>query len=289
MGLDIATLLPAARALLAHASALTDVDLVSELARASMRVFERTEVLQPALTAVTLGAAAALVARRVVPDVVVGHSLGEIAAWSAAGALDAPAAVALAAARGRLMAREAAMTPGGLRALRMNACDTREALLRHGLADDVVIAAHNAEDETVVAGAVGALDRLEALVPCVRVQATGAWHSPAMRGAVEPFSQAIAAAPRRPMRAGVTFVSNGDGAVVDDDAAMPELLAGQLVQPVHYLACLRTLAALGVTDVVIPGPARVLRALCRKTLVDIHVHPVETNADLDAAARTLSS
>src|SRR5207244_3526626 len=99
MGLDIAERVPAASALLDTASEVTGVDAREVLALAGPEL-RRTSVIQPLLVAVGLGAHAALAEAGIAPAIVAGHSLGELTAWAAAGALGAREAIALAAARG---------------------------------------------------------------------------------------------------------------------------------------------------------------------------------------------
>ena len=282
MGLALASSSSTAAALLEVASAAAGADLTRALARGT---WSRTELLQPALTAICLGAAAALRERGVIPAFVLGHSLGELAAWSCSGGASAADVVVVAATRGRLMAREAARVPGGLRALRRNESEARALLARHQLEQRVVIAAVNADDEVVVSGA---LVDLQQLGEGVVVAAAGAWHSPAMGGAVDELRAALAALPVHHV-ANVGFVSAATAALVDDATDVAALLSAQLVGPVRFAAALRLLRALGTTDVVIPGPARVLRGLCRRVLGELTVHAVETPADVDAAAERILS
>ncbi|HSQ60232.1 MAG TPA: acyltransferase domain-containing protein, partial [Acidobacteriota bacterium] len=112
-----------------------------------------TEHLEPLHTALCLGILEELARRGARPDIVAGHSLGEIPACAAAGACAPEDAVALAAERGRLMAREAKRRPGGMLTLRSVPRETVDAALAfasdHGA---IAVAAHNAPDQWVVSG-----------------------------------------------------------------------------------------------------------------------------------------
>ncbi len=227
--------------------------------------FARTEVLQPALVTACLIAATALADAGVEAAAVCGHSLGELAAWAAGGFVSATDAIAVAAVRGRLMAREAARFPGGMAVV---TGDVAAALACGSL----VVAARNAPEETVLAGDAAAIAAVVAAGRGKKLDVAGAWHSAAMAGAVAELEAALAAVPQRGSRS--LFVSNRDGRVAEP-AAIPTLLAGQLVRPIEWTAAARTLAALGVTRYVVAGPGRVVRALLRANLGDVDIQLVD--------------
>lgn len=250
---------PELRERVALASAATGVDL-EPLLRRGGRDLARTEVLQPALVAVCLGIVRTLEVR---PDIVAGHSLGELTAWAASGAISDADAIAAAAVRGQLMAAAAARHPGSMLALR----DADQATCDRALAlGGVWLAAHNAPDEYVVSGSREALARVERELPSARLAVAGAWHSPAMAGAVPALSRALHAIARSP---GIPLVANRDGTIADPDA-IPELLAQQLVHPIAWVAAQRTLASVANRWIII-GPGAVVRALARRTVPDVEV------------------
>jgi len=259
------------RALCELAAREADVPLARLLERPAL--LDRTEVLQPVLTAICLAASEALRAGGVVPAVVLGHSLGELAAWSAAGCVTAQEAVRLAAARGRLMAREAAARPGGMVALATADATVIAEALDVGRnagrsagpnvgwnAGAMVVAAYNAPDETVLTGDEVAVRAVLAFAPALatRVPTAGAWHSPAMAGAVEDWRYVLRSAERSGARCG--YVSNAHGEVVKGGDEILELLAEQLVRPVWWTRALASVSARGGA-VVTMGPGAVLRSL----------------------------
>src|SRR6185437_16331367 len=85
----------------------------------------QTDLQQPALVATSLAINAALRARGIVPDFVVGHSVGEFSALGAAGSIGIAEAIALVRERGLAMAAAAKDRPGSMAAIL-------------GLADEVV-------------------------------------------------------------------------------------------------------------------------------------------------------
>ncbi|MEP7125727.1 MAG: ACP S-malonyltransferase [Byssovorax sp.] len=268
---------PRGRALLDRAAAAAQVPCSTLLERGG-RALDRTEILQPVLTAVALHAARALFEAGLAPCAVAGHSLGELAAWSAAGAIARDDAVDLAAVRGRLMAREADRSPGGLLAL----LDGSPAAIERALAagsphGHLSIAAWNAPDEILLTGAPAALAAAARVVPSRAIPVAGAWHSPVMAGAVEELRDALRRAPRAALAH--PLVANRDGRVAAE-GSIPDLLAEQLTHPICWTRTLETLSALGITDFVTVGPGTVLRGLVRKCLgANTRVHGTEDAAE----------
>jgi [acyl-carrier-protein] S-malonyltransferase len=246
MGLALAAIDARARRLLDLASSATGVDVPQAIERGG-RALTRTDVLQPALVAVSLGAAHAL-ARRAAVDVVLGHSLGELAAACFALDVDDETAIALAADRGRRMAEAAAARPGGMIAVPARPADL----------GSLVLAAHNADDEWILSGDEAALGRGS------RLRVSGAWHSPAMAGVVAPFlAHASAALAGRSARA--RLLSAVDARVAEP-ADVSQKLASGLVSPVRWVETLRALPGLGVTHLAMAPPGRLSRSLVRRTL-----------------------
>jgi malonyl CoA-acyl carrier protein transacylase len=199
-------------------------------------------------------------------DVMAGHSLGEITALVAAEAMSAEDGLRLVAARGRLM-QEAAETTGdgGMTAVRARD-DNRDTIAEVADEAGVAIANDNAPDQLVLSGAVGALDIAEALlkergVRAKRLPVAGAFHSPLMEPAVEPFRAAVEATEISEPR--VLVYSCVTAEPFDD---IRERLVQAITNPVRWLAVLRALDARGVTDFVETGPGRVLTNLVKKSL-----------------------
>ena len=200
------------------------------------------------------------------PDVMAGHSLGEITALVAAGALTDEDGLRLVAARGRLMQEAAEETgDGGMTAVRARE-GNREAIAEVAEATNVAIANDNAPDQLVLSGAVSALDDAEAQlkergVRGKRLPVAGAFHSPLMEPAVQPFRALVdeteIGEPRVPVYSCVTAEPFDD---------IPALLVRAITEPVRWLDVMRALDARGVTDFVEAGPGQVLTNLVKKSL-----------------------
>lgn len=249
-----------------------------ELARSEVSddLFERadegTSFAQPAIFCAAL-AGYEVLKDRYEPSHMAGHSLGEIAALAAAGALGSEDGLRLVAARGRLMQDAAAERgDGGMLAVRARDRVPVDAVAAEtGLA----LANDNAPDQLVLSGATRALDDAERLlgerkVRAKRLPVAGAFHSSLMEPAVEPFRALVEA----------TEVNDPAVPVMSCVSAAPfENVRAQLVEaitsPVRWSDVLRALHARGVTQFVETGPGRVLTGLARKTL-----DGVETDAPL---------
>jgi [acyl-carrier-protein] S-malonyltransferase len=229
------------------------------------RAADGTRWAQPAIFCAAL---AGWESRResVEPDVMAGHSLGEITALVAAGAIAAEDGLRLVAARGRLMQESADETgDGGMTAVRARE-GNRGAIAEVAAATNVAIANDNAPDQLVLSGALSALDDAEAQlkergVRAKRLPVAGAFHSPLMEPAVEPFRALVneteIGEPRVPVYSCVT---------AEPFDNIPALLVRAITEPVRWLDVMRALDARGVTDFVETGPGHVLTNLVRKSL-----------------------
>jgi malonyl CoA-acyl carrier protein transacylase len=197
------------------------------------------------------------------PDFLAGHSLGELTALAAAGALSDTDALRLVAARGRLMqeAQEAG-GDGGMLAVGASIGDVGELAARH----DLAVANDNSPEQVVLSGPEAGLEAAvaelqERGVRAKRLRVRGAFHSPAMESALPRFRSVLdeveVREPQVPVFSCVT-------AEPFDDPR--ERLAQALTSPVRWLDVLRALRARGVERFVETGPGRVLTGLVRHSL-----------------------
>jgi malonyl CoA-acyl carrier protein transacylase len=202
------------------------------------------------------------------PVALAGHSLGELSALVAAGALDQVSGLRLAVRRGELMASAASGPEEGMLAvLGAREEEVSQLAWEHGL----VVANENAPGQVVLAGQ---LSRLRAASGQARRQGArailldvaGAFHSPAMSGAVEPFRAAL---DRVEFRApAIPVISGSTGRPFADVRAE---LAAAIVQPVRWRATMLALAGLGADTFVDFGPGEVLARLVRRNLPEARV------------------
>jgi [acyl-carrier-protein] S-malonyltransferase len=250
---------------------------------------KRTADAQPAILATSLVAWRALTDAGVCPDVVAGHSLGEVTAAVASGALEVGDGAALVAARGRAMGEACAATPGGMAALVKLAPDAVEVLVAED--PDLVVANDNAPGQVVVAGTPAAIERIrgrarDAGGRALPLDVEGAFHSPAMSSAVAAVAATLADLELRDPA--VPLVT---GTVVEplrSGAAIGRALVDGILAPVRWREVQQRLVDLGVEQVVEVGPGGVLAGLARRAAPELRVHTVTTPADVAAVADELA-
>jgi polyene macrolide polyketide synthase len=193
----------------------------------------------------------------VVPDVLVGHSLGEITAGYAAGVLTLPDACTLVGARGRLLAD---LPPGAMAAVRARAADVSRLL-----DDGVTIAAYNSPLDTVVSGEPGAVADLVARLRAAGGRATmlpvnHALHTPATEPVLARFREVVAGVDLRP--ATIPVISTLTGGPVSAELTDPEHWCAQIRRPVLFADAI---AALG------PPPSRTFLELAPRPVLTPYI------------------
>ncbi|GAA4524718.1 SDR family NAD(P)-dependent oxidoreductase [Amycolatopsis samaneae] len=225
-----------------------------------------TRVAQPALGLVESAVCRLLAELGVRPDLLAGHSYGELAALSVAGAFDTATLVALSRARARSIAEVAGADPGTMAAVKAS----REELAFDLIGPDVVLANHNAPGQTVLSGPVPAVERAvrrlrERGVAAKRIPVACAFHSPVVAGAGAVFAVDLAAAeitePGLPVWSNRTARPYGTGAVRAE-------LAAQIGAPVRFADLIEDMYAAGARTFVEAGPGRVLSRLTGEILGD---------------------
>ncbi len=244
-------------------------DLLEKVARAVgedpfARVDDGTQFAQPAIFCASIAGWEEL--GRPDGDFMAGHSLGELAALLAAGALAEDDAVQLVVLRGALMGKA---EEGGMVALiGRGAAEEAPALAEaHGLA----VANDNSPQQVVLSGYKERLPTASAAATelglrAIELDVTGAFHSPLMAPAVPEFEAALAATAFREPR--VPVISAVTAEPFDD---IPARLAQALTHPVRWRETMLALRARGAERFIETGPGRVLTGLAKRTLNDVEL------------------
>jgi len=269
-----------------EAETILGLPLRGLMAQGPEDALRRTENAQPAIVLHSLLLLRRLAGAGVKPDAVAGHSLGEFAGLHAAQALDWVGTLQAVGARGRAMAL-AAPSGTGMAAV-LGLPDQRvEAVLAQAAGSETVVAAnYNAPGQVVVSGSDEGLERvIPALQSAgarrvVRLEVSGAFHSPFMAGAAAAFRPAWEAIPLR--RPACIQVFNADAAAHQEPAEIRELMIRQLTGPVRWRGCVDRLWELGVRTFLEVGPGRTLSALVKKIQPAASTHNVQDRPSLDA-------
>lgn len=245
------------------------------------RVDDGTRFAQPAIYCASIVGWERLRDAGVSGAVHAGHSLGEVAALVAAGALSAEDGLRLVATRGRLMQESGERAgDGGMLALLGNGAAEHAAAIA-GPAG-LTVANDNAPNQVVLSGTIANFETAlelagEHKLRAIRLPVTGAFHSPMMAGAAPELQAALAEIDVQAPT--VEVVSSITTERFDDVRAR---LLDALTQPVRWRETLLALHARGVQRFVETGPGRVLTGLVKRTVPDAEAVAAEQMAGVGA-------
>ncbi len=272
MGRDLYEREPAARALFDEADERLGYALSQLCFEGPEEALTNTAVQQPALFTTSLAAWTVLRDRgQADAAFVAGHSLGELSALAAAGALSFAGGLELVRRRGELMKLAGERRPGGMAAiLGLDAAPVAELCARAAAETDefVGIANDNCPGQIVISGHESALARAIELLSeagarkIVRLPITIAAHTPLMSSVAAEFAAAVAAAPLAEARIPVIANVTARPICVPDDIRAE--LNAQLTSPVAWTGSVCYLGEQGVDTYVEVGPGDVLLGLVKR-------------------------
>ena len=276
---------PAARALYDEADRILGWSLTKVSFEGPETELTLTRICQPALYVHGLAMLAALGERGGMPDVkiVLGLSLGEVTALTAAGVFDFATGLKVVAERGRLMQLACEKSTGGMAAIIGEDRPKVEQLCQEF---GIQAANFNAPGQIIVSGE---KSKVEALVAAAKdrglkrvmaLNVAGAYHSRLMEPAREEFARYLAGVTFNPPK--FTVFTNTTGQAVREPAQIREALIKQVVSSVLWEDCMRSAVAAGATAFWECGPAAVLAGLARRTDKTWVVKSFAEMADLTA-------
>lgn len=287
MGQSLAANSAEVAALYAEADAILGWDLSRICFEGPEEELTLTRVCQPALY--VMGYAGFLLLKQAgkLEDLrlAAGLSLGELTALAAAGAFSFADGLRVVAERGRLMQEACDLSDGAMASLIGGEAAEVEALCA---AHDVDMANLNSPGQIVISGesakvadavaAAKASGRFKMVIP---LKVAGAYHSRLMEPARVQFGRFLDNVEIRPPQ--LTVLSNTTGKAVRTPEEIRKALTLQVVSSVRWEACMRTAAALGITEFYECGPGAVLTGLAKRTDRNLSVIPIAEWDDLQKA------
>ena len=242
----------------------------------------RTREAQLAELLTSLMAWEAIRTRVAAPVGFAGHSLGQVTALIASGALDLDVGVRFAARRAELTQAAADSHPGRMAALLGATVEQAEAACE-AAPDECWVANDNAPGQVVIAGTPNGVEAGSVRAKELGVKRAtllnvgGAFHTPLMRDAADALPAVLAdmefSAPSAPV------VSNHDAAPYNDADGWQARLATHVTQPVRWRATMGVLVDLGATSFLEVGHGSMLAGLAKRTVPDTPLRGIAAPAD----------
>ena len=266
MGKDLYDNSSLAKELFDSANGVLGFDITNIMFAGSDEELKQTKVTQPAIflhstiLAVTLG-------EDFRPDMVAGHSLGELSALVANKTLNFEDGLKLVSERAMAMQKACESEPLTMAAI-LGLEDTLVEETCEKIDGVVVAANYNCPGQLVISGAIPAVEKAcEVLTEAGARRAMilpvgGAFHSPLMEPAREELAAAIEATsfgiPSCPVYQNVT------ASAVTDPSEIQANLVAQLTAPVRWTQTMNQMMADGASEVIEVGPGKVLQGLFKK-------------------------
>ena len=293
MGADLYASQPAVRQAFERAAEVLGYDLASFCLQGPAAELARTRYAQPALFTLGVGIWWVLQERGVTPICAAGHSIGEFAAWVAAGALGFDEALVLVSKRAELMEAATAVHEGAMSAvLGLGAQEVEAICAQVAARGKIGPAGYNCPGQVVISGEVTAVAAAEALArqagaKVVRLAVAGAFHSPLMAEAAGAFAVEVDKA--RIEKASIPVAANATGALVREAAEVRQVMREQMPKPVQWEAGMRAMVALGAQVFLEAGAGRVLTGMAARIAPSVSAIPVEDAERLEQAISALKN
>lgn len=253
-----------------EASAALGEDLWKLVTEGSAETLNQTTYTQPAMLAADIATWRVYLAQGgTTPAVMAGHSLGEVAALTAAGALDFADAVKLTRFRAEAMQNAVPEGVGAMAAVLGLDDDVVRTVCAEAAQGEVLEAVNlNSPGQVVIAGNKAAVERGMALAKekgakrALPLPVSVPSHSALMKPAADQFRAYLQTIELR--APSIPVIQNADVQAFSDTAAIKDALARQLHSPVRWVETVQALATQGIERCVECGPGKVLAGLSKR-------------------------
>jgi [acyl-carrier-protein] S-malonyltransferase len=283
MGRDLYQADVQARELFEQADAILGFPLSTICFEGPEETLRQTHNTQPAIFVHSMVVAHAL--KRIRPDMVAGHSLGEYSALVAAGALPFADGLRLVRLRGELMQRAGEKNAGTMAAVvGLSEADVEQICCEASDQGVVRPANFNSPGQIVLSGSVAGVRRAMELARSSGAKlvkelvVSGAFHSPLMQDASEGLHDGLERAPMRDAQ--IPVYTNVTAEPVTAAREIRGLLFRQLTSPVRWEHIVRNMVRDGATRFLEIGPGKVLQGLVKRTSGSVEVGGVDKYSDL---------
>ena len=290
MGKALALESPTAQAVFMQADAVLGFQLSEIMWNGPETELNDTVNTQPALFVHSIAACKAFQAKfpNIFPKLMAGHSLGQLTAITAAGAMSFEDGLRLVRKRGELMKRAGEINPGGMAAILGVDIPTLDKVCAEASTRDeiVQVANDNCPGQVVISGHKSALERAmlgakaagakRALPLAVSIAA----HSPLMNSIQAEWEQAVSAAVFSDVK--VPVVGNVSAKTVNAAAELRAEIIAQMQSRVRWTESVKLMASLGINNFVEVGSGTVLGGLVKRIAEGVTNMPLGNPADFEA-------
>ena len=262
MGKDLYDNSTVAKELFEKANQILGFDITKIMFEGSAEELKETKVTQPAVFLHSVIMAKVL---DIKPDMVAGHSLGELSALVASNTVSFEDGLSLVSKRAMAMQKACEMNPSTMAAV-IGLADEKVEEICASIEGEVVVAAnYNCPGQLVISGSNAGIEKACELMKAAGARRAlplvggGAFHSPLMQPAKGELAKAIESTtfnkPVCPIYQNVSTIAETDPATIKAN------LVKQLTSPVKWTQCVQHMIADGATEFIEVGPGKVLQGL----------------------------
>ena len=270
MGKDLYDNSTVAKELFEKANQILGFDITKIMFEGSAEELKETKVTQPAVFLHSVIMAKVL---DIKPDMVAGHSLGELSALVASNTVSFEDGLSLVSKRAMAMQKACEMNPSTMAAV-IGLADEKVEEICASIEGEVVVAAnYNCPGQLVISGSNAGIEKACELMKAAGAKRAlplvvgGAFHSPLMQPAKDELAKAIEATtfnkPVCPIYQNVSTIAETDPATIKAN------LVKQLTSPVKWTQCVQHMIADGATEFIEVGPGKVLQGLVGRISKDV--------------------